>query len=135
MTAIECIFNEFGSADVNMLKIMTVVLEWTDDRSLRNQSDDQRCKHVQLANQGLEICEAESPLYRKVFCQLLSRMYLDDISTESNEMLKNSAKNLVPAIPDDELVTIRLVEKFLERLDEKLENVTVVANDLSTMKI
>lgn len=120
-----------------MLQVMSVILDWTDARYLRKPFD-QPFSHLEIACRGFEIGEVESPVYRKVFCQLVMRMNFEQLNHENMERLKSTASNFLEIIPNDEFVCTRLLEKFLEQLDTKLENSSEnvsIVNDLSEMKI
>jgi hypothetical protein len=100
-------------------------------------SFDSEISHADLAIEGLELCVHESVVFRKTFCQLLSKMYFPYKFSKVIQ-LQELAESVMGEYEKTEIITVRVLEKFiaslepLEQLPTTVENVT---EELSTLQI
>jgi hypothetical protein len=93
--------------------------------------------HIDLAMEGLELAMQESAVFRKTFCQLLTKMYIPYKSPKVSE-LRDFADGMLAEFGQTEILTSRVLEKFITQLDSLPENPSTVENvaeELSSMHI
>jgi len=100
---------------VTLAKSIGQLLEWTDERNLREKPEELLYLHVRIAEEGMELAISESTLFCKSICQMLSKIYLPSVSTAEVKKMKQAAVQLSGIRLD--LVCSRALEKFTARLD------------------
>jgi hypothetical protein len=84
-----------------------------------------------LATEGLELCLHESATFRKTFCQLLPKMYIPFKDAE----LHSVASSVKDEYEKTEILIARLLERFLETLQQLPSNIDIVTEGLSFLQI
>ena len=134
MSAVTTMSDEYGFEDINVLKIMISILEWTDSRILRQFQASKDSSHFNLCLRGLELCKEESVDNRKILLQLFYRMNLNGLDNQHLEILKKATKDVVLLEKTSDLVNFRLAQKFYEHL-ETICGPENVAQNFSELKL
>jgi hypothetical protein len=93
--------------------------------------------HVDLAMEGLELSMQETLAFRKAFFQLLPKMHIPFKSAKVCE-LRNLAEGMLSELNQTEVLTSRVLEKFIAQLDSlptNASNFETVVRDFSVMQI
>jgi condensin complex subunit 3 len=97
------------NSEVNISQIISRLVEWTDQRLLVTESDEvESISHVDLAIEGCELFSEESPMFRKAFCQNLSKLLINPNSPNFAQ-LKTAVSELMAR--KEELVVVRALDK------------------------